>query len=53
MQAFTQRSCGTLYFVGACIRGTPVFRQVEDIRKENLGTQLWGRCGTYYLQKKD
>ena len=21
------RSCGTLYFVGACIRGTPVFRQ--------------------------
>ena len=47
------RSCGALYFVGACIRGTPVFRQVEDIRKENLGTRLWGRCGTYYLQKKD
>ena len=47
------RSCGTLYFVGACIRGTRVFRQVEDIRKENLGTRLWGRCGTYYLQKKD
>ena len=47
------RSCGALYFVGACIRGTPVFRQVADIRKENLGTRLWGRCGTYYLQKKD
>ena len=47
------RSCGALYFVGACIRGAPVFRQVEDIKKENLDTRLWGRCGTYYLQKKD
>ena len=46
------RSCGALYFVGACIRGAPVFRQVADIRKENLDTRLWGRCGTYYLQKK-
>lgn len=47
------RSCGALYFVGACIRGAPVFRQVADIRKEKLDTRLWGRCGTYYLQKKD
>ena len=47
------RSCGALYFVGACIRGAPVFRRVADIRKENLDTRLWGRCGTYYLQKKD
>ena len=46
------RGCGALYFVGACIRGAPVFRQVADIRKENLDTRLWGRCGTYYLQKK-
>ena len=38
------RNCGALYFVGACIRGTPVFRQVADIRKEDLGTRLWGRC---------
>ena len=47
------RSCGALCFVGACIRGAPVFRQVADIGKENLDTRLWGRCGTYYLQKKD
>ena len=46
------RRCGALYFVGACIRGTPVFRQVEDIGKENLSTRLWGRCGTYFSQKK-
>ena len=47
------RHCGALYFAGACIRGRPVFRQVDDIKKENLNTRLWGRCGTYYLQKKD
>ena len=47
------RSCGAIYFVGACIRGTPVFRQVEDIKMENLDNRLWGRCGTYYSQKKD
>ena len=47
------RRCGALYFAGACIRGRPVFRQVDDIKKENLNTRLWGRCGTYYLQKKD
>lgn len=46
------RRCGALYFLGACIRGTPVFRQVEDIGKENLSTRLWGRCGTYFSQKK-
>ena len=25
---------------------------MADIKKENLDTRLWGRCGTYYLQKK-
>lgn len=46
------RDCGAIYFVGACIRGTPVFRQVEDVKKENLDNRLWGRCGTYYSQKR-
>lgn len=31
------RSCGALYFVGACIRGVPVFRQVADIKKGKSG----------------
>jgi hypothetical protein len=47
------RRCGAFYFVGACIRGAPVFRQVEDVKKENLDTRLWSRCGTYYSQKKN
>lgn len=44
-------SCGTFYFVGACIRGKPICRQVMDITKENWDNQLWGRCGTYYQPK--
>ena len=42
------RHCGALYFMGACVRGTPVFRQVEDLGKEKLSTRLWGRYGTLY-----
>ena len=47
------RSCGALYFVGACIQDAPVFRQMEDIKEENLDTRLWVRRGIYYLQEKD
>lgn len=42
------RSCGTIYFIGACIRGAPVYRKVENLQKENLDTRLWGRYGTYF-----
>lgn len=41
------RTCGTVYFVGACIRGTPVYRQVEDLARENIDNRLWGRCGRH------
>ena len=44
------RSCGALYFIGACIRGTPVYRKVENLRAENLDTKLWGRYGTYFSE---
>lgn len=46
------RRYGALYFAWACIQGRPVFRQVEDVGKENLNLRLWGRFGTCYLQKK-
>lgn len=42
------RSCGAIYFIGACIRGAPVYRKVENLQKENLNTKLWGRYGTYF-----
>ncbi|WP_394267041.1 hypothetical protein [Anaerotignum sp.] len=42
------RRCGTIYFIGACIRGTPVYYKVENLQAENLDTKLWGRFGTYF-----
>lgn len=42
------RSCGAIYFIGACIRGAPVYRKVENLQKENLDTKLWGQYGTYF-----
>ena len=42
------RSCGAIYFIGACIRGIPVYRKVENLQAENLYTKLWGRYGTYF-----
>ena len=47
------RSCGTLYFIGACIRGAPVYRKVENLQTENLDTKLWGRYGTCLLYTSD
>ena len=44
------RSCGAIYFIGACIRGAPVYRKVENLQKENLETKLWGRYGTYFFK---
>lgn len=42
------RSCGTIYFIGACIRGAPVYYKVENLQAENIDTKLWGRFGTYF-----
>ena len=46
------RSCGALYFVGACIRGAPVFRQVADIRKERPGHPAVGPVWNLLLTEK-
>ncbi len=42
------RSCGAVYFAGACIRGQPVFRREETLDEKKLGRLLWGRCGSYF-----
>lgn len=44
------RSCGAIYFIGACIRGKPAYRKVENLQAENLDTKLWGRYGTYFSE---
>lgn len=42
------RACGAVYFVGACIRGKPVYRRVTNLKEENLSFRLWGRRGSFF-----
>lgn len=44
-------SCGEIFFLGACIRGVPKYRKVDDIKDEKIEHLLWGREGSYF--KKD
>lgn len=41
-------SCETFYFIGACIRGTPVFKKAENIVSEDISKIIWGNVGLYY-----
>ena len=36
------KSCGNLYYVGACIRGKPVFRRVTDQDTERIALSVCG-----------
>ena len=42
------RTCGAIYFAGACVRGKPVLRRVENIDNENIPFRLWGRYGSFF-----
>ena len=41
-------ACGQSFFIGACIRGTPVFEKSFPPAPETLTRILWGHCGTFY-----
>lgn len=41
-------SCGEIFFLGACIRGVPKYRKVDDIKDEKIEHLLWGREGSYF-----
>ena len=47
------RNCGALYFMGTCIRGAPVFRQVADIRKETWTPGCGAGVEPTIYRKKD
>lgn len=38
--------CGKIYFFGACIRGTPIYKHIEDIKKK-IDNIIWGNEGIY------
>jgi hypothetical protein len=45
---FQCKSCKAIYFLGACIRGVPIFKKIENIEQENLNNMISGNIGTYY-----
>lgn len=40
--------CYSIFFYGACIRGNPIYKKVENINKEKIDSLLWGREGLYF-----
>lgn len=41
--------CEEIYFFGACIRGTPIYKRIVNISKENISNLIWGSEGTYFM----
>ncbi|NLG04270.1 MAG: hypothetical protein GX567_10655 [Clostridia bacterium] len=39
---------GRIYFFGACIRGTPIYKVIDDITNENIDNMIWGKQGNYF-----
>lgn len=44
--------CDTFYFFGACIRGVPIYKVINDISAEKLGKMLWGTEGTWFSEER-
>jgi len=40
--------CHQIYYLGICIRGTPIYKKIENINIENIDNLLWGREGFYF-----
>lgn len=49
---FKCKSCDGFYFVGACIRGTPIYKKIKNIEKEKIENMVHGTIGTYYKKNK-
>ena len=44
---FKCKTCGKYFFIGACIRGTPIYKIYDKLTSEDLRI-LWGKSGTYF-----
>ncbi len=40
--------CGQIHFLGACIRGIPLYKVIDNIDNEKLDNLIWGNVGTKY-----
>ena len=42
------KSCNQYFFIGACIRGIPIYETKSSISSKDFDNLLWGRYGTKY-----
>ncbi|MDQ0088594.1 hypothetical protein J2T12_002000 [Paenibacillus anaericanus] len=45
------KSCNHYFFIGACIRGTPIYKTIESINDVNV-KNMWGNYGSLYETKR-
>ncbi len=45
---FKCKACGKFIFIGACIRGTPIFNTLNTLEDIDLDNILWGKIGTLF-----
>ena len=43
--------CNRYFFIGACIRGTPIYKLLDSLTGEKIDNMLWGQCGTLFGNK--
>jgi hypothetical protein len=41
-------NCEAYFFIGACIRGIPIYIILDNLNDEKLENMLWGKWGTRY-----
>ena len=39
------------FFIGACVRGAPMFKILDSLAGENLANVLWGKTGVLFEKK--
>jgi|BioPla2DNA2_1021312.scaffolds.fasta_scaffold32279_4 hypothetical protein len=48
---FRCKSCNDYFFIGACIRGTPIYKIMKNVDSENFENLLWGKYGILFKLK--
>ncbi|MDD3923644.1 MAG: hypothetical protein PHP11_00885 [Erysipelotrichaceae bacterium] len=46
------KGCNQFFFIGACIRGTPIYKTLDTLKEEKISNVLWGKCGTLFDNRK-
>jgi len=49
---FRCKGCKKYFFIGACIRGKPIYKTMVYVNDLNFENILWGHYGTLYEKKK-